>query len=204
MKPGPETNKEHQKHFELIRKIAAGDESSLKLLYDEFSTKVYNTALSYLQDISEAEEITQDVFLQIYNSASTFKEKSSVSTWIYRITVNKSLDRIKYYKRKKRISLAASFFIHRDEDELKNVSDFLHPAMLHEQKEESKLLFTAINNLPDGQKTAFILRHIENLPQKEIADITKLSVKAVEALLQRAKHNLRKELNYLFNNRRKL
>lgn len=203
MKPQPETNKEHQKHYELLQKIALGDESSLKLLYDEFSTKVFNTAISYLQDISEAEEITQDVFLKIYNSALTFKKKSSVSTWIYRITVNKSLDRIKYYKRKKRISLAASFFIHRDEDELKNVIDILHPGTLQEQKEESKILFAAINKLPDGQKTVFILRHVENLPQKEIADITKLSVKAVESLLQRAKQNLRKELNYIFNNRRK-
>ena len=63
---------------------------------------VYNVALNYLQNIEDAEEVTQDVFIKIYQSLATFKEESSLKTWVYRITINQSLDLIKKKNSKKR------------------------------------------------------------------------------------------------------
>ena len=75
---------------------------------------------------------------------------------------------------------------------------FDHPGILLEQKEKARYLFEAIETLPENQKTVFVLAHVEELPQKDIAEIMDLSVKAVESLLQRAKGNLRKKLGIIY------
>ena len=146
---------------------------------------MYNTALGYLQNTQDAEEITQDVFITIGEKANTFKGKSKVSTWIYRITVNKSLNQI---KKRNRIS--------KDLEEIQDFHriDFQHPGVLLENREKTKYLFFVINSLNERQKTAFILSYIENLPRQEVAGIMKTTLKSVESLLQRGKMNLRKKL----------
>lgn len=170
---------------QLISAIAQGNRIAFEQLYQLFKEKVYNTAISYVQNAQEAEEITQDVFVKIYRSAAQFEGKSAVSTWIYRITVNTALN---YLKKKNRFSFFKSGIAEQ------TISDFEHPGILLEKKEDAKLLFAQIKTLPSNQKTAFILSFIEGLPRQEVADIMQLSLKAVESLLQRAKHNLRKKL----------
>jgi RNA polymerase sigma-70 factor (ECF subfamily) len=76
----------------------------LEHIYFQYNKRVYNTVLSYVQNIEDAEEITQDVFLEVYRSSENFKGESSLSTWIYRIAINKCLDFIKYKNRKKRFA----------------------------------------------------------------------------------------------------
>jgi RNA polymerase sigma-70 factor (ECF subfamily) len=78
--------------------------------------------------------------------------------------------------------------------ELPEKADFVHPGVLAEQRERAAYLFKAIAQLPENQKTAFVLSHVEDLSQKEVAAVMEISVKAVESLLQRAKGNLRKYL----------
>lgn len=182
--------------LELIKSIAKGNKPAYRKLYDSYSLKVYNTALSYCQKIEDAEEVTQDVFTKIFLNASTFKGNSSLNTWIYRITVNTSLNLL---KKKKRSSNIFSLFGNEKMDNL----TFEHPGIILENKEKGAQLFKAIQTLPESQKTAFILSHIEELPQKEVADIMNTSLKAVESLLQRAKGNLRKKLTNLSSKRRK-
>ena len=80
--------------------------------------------------------------------------------------------------------------------------DFNHPGIIEENKENAKLMYKAIDTLPDAQKTAFILGFIEEKPRQEIADIMEISLKAVESLLQRAKANLKIKLKSLNPNRR--
>src|SRR4051812_18906490 len=190
-------------HLPLLRKIAEGDRQAFHQLYGSFSSKVFNTALGYLHNTEEAEEITQDVFVEVYQSAKGFKGDSSIGTWIYRITVNKSLDRLRYRKRKKRFAFLESLF-KKDSSELQHdIPSFEHPGIELENKENAAILFQAIELLSEQQKTAFILSYIEDLSQKEVAEIMKLSEKAVESLLQRAKANLRRELENLYPNRRK-
>jgi len=188
---------------DLIQKLRAGDQVAFKVLFEKFKLRVFNTCLSYLQHTEEAEEVTQDVFVEIYRSISQYKAESTLSTWIYRISVNKCLDFLRHRKRKKRSGLLISLF-KRESTELQiDTPHFHHPGVILENKEKASVLFKVVDQLPDQQKTAFILSQIEDLSQKEIAAVMKLSDKAVESLLQRAKANLRKELEILNPNRRK-
>ena len=188
---------------EWIEKIANSDESALQLLYQNYSTRVFNTVISYTKNQEDAEELHQDIFVTIYNTAGSFREDSSVSTWIYRITVNKCLDFLRKKKSQKRSGIFTSLY-KKDSGVLAIEStDFVHPGIQLEQVENSKLLFRVIDNLPENQKTAFILTQIEDLSQKEAAEIMNTSRKAVESLLQRAKSNLKRELEKFYPERGK-
>lgn len=189
-------------NLQLIQKIAHGSEAALREIYGVFANIVFNTALSYLHDRAEAEEITQDVFLEVYQSAKTFEGKSSVRTWIYRITVNKCLDKLRYQKRKKRFALVKSLFKPDTTEIQHDAEDFEHPGITLERQEYAKILFKALEHLPSQQRTAYILSFIEELPRKEVAEVMQLSVKAVESLLQRAKINLRSTLEKYYPDRR--
>lgn len=170
---------------QLVAQISEGNKIAFEKLYGLFKDKVYNTAISYLQNSEDAEEVTQDVFLSIFINAITFKGNSKASTWIYRITVNKALNRLDKRNRKPNFSI--------DLEDHFNI-DFKHPGILLENQENASYLFKAIDTLIESQKTAFILTYIEGLPQQDVALIMDNTVKAVESLLQRAKANLKKEL----------
>lgn len=191
------------KESDLIQRLQAGDQDTFKIIFEEFKLRVFNTCLSYLQHTEEAEEVTQDVFVEIYRSINHYKAEATLSTWIYRISVNKCLDFLRHRKRKKRSGLLISLFKKESTELQIDTPHFHHPGVILENKEKAALLFKVIDKLPDQQKTAFILSQIEDLPQKEIAEVMKLSEKAVESLLQRAKANLRKDLEIFNPNRRK-
>jgi len=179
---------------EIIQAIVDGKEEAFGILYQQYSEKVYNTAISYTKNAEEAEEITQDVFVKIYRNASSFKQKSSLSTWIYRIVVNTSLN---FLKKKNRFSLF------RNNLTVSTSIEFEHPGVLLENKENAVALYKAMDGLPNQQKTAFILSYIEELPRQEVADIMGTSLKAVESLLQRSKKNMRIALEKIYPHRKK-
>ena len=181
----------------LINLLQRGDQASFKILFDRYKTKVYNTTLIFLRNAEDAEEATQDVFVEVFRSAASYKQDASVSTWIYKIAVNKSLDRLRHQKRKKRMSFLVSLFS-KDNETYIDVPHFDHPGIELEKKEKAQILFSVIDALPEQQKSAFLLSQVEDLPQKEIAVIMDVSEKAVESLIQRAKVNLRKKLE-IFN-----
>lgn len=191
-------------HQVLIAQIAGGSEPALAQLYAAFGSRVFNTALSYVQNSVDAEEVTQDVFVRIYQSAARFEGRSSVSTWIYRITVNQALDRLQHRKRQKRFGVVLGLFRGDSVEPAVEVPHFDHPGVVLEQKENARLLFQAIESLPEQQKTAFILSFVEDLPRQEVADVMQLSLKAVESLLQRAKANLRTRLEDFYPGGRRI
>jgi RNA polymerase sigma factor (sigma-70 family) len=185
--------------IQLLILIAEGNEQAFSRFYALFRSKVYNTCLSYLQNIEESEEAVQDIFLEIYASAGNFRKDASVSTWVYRLTVNKCLDRIRYKKRRKRFAFILSLFNQVTGELQFDHADFSHPGILLENKEKAAILFKAIDQLPENQKTAFILKHIEGLSQKEISEVMNAGEKAVESLIQRAKSNLRRMLSDIYD-----
>ena len=183
----------------LISDLKRGDPKALESLFSVYKDRVFNTSLGYLQNTQDAEEITQDIFIEIFNSAGKFKGESSLNTWIYRITVNKCLDHIEYLKRKKRFASVVSIF-KPDTGELDiDTPDVIHPGIEIELKEQSRILFKAVNKLPDNQKTAFILSKIEQLSYKEISEVLNCSLSSVESLIYRARQNLIKELSNKFD-----
>ena len=179
---------------EIVTQLRQGDEAAFKQLVSLFQQKVYNTALNFLQNQQDAEDIAQEVFIQVYHSINQFKENASLSTWLYRITISKCLDHVRNKKRKKRFAFISSLFSEKN-SLLHDAPDFEHPGVQLDRKEDAATLFKLVNTLPESQKTAFLLNKIEAMSYGEIALIMKISESAVDSLLQRAKQNLRKKIN---------
>jgi|TARA_R110002110_G_scaffold199393_2_gene410111 RNA polymerase sigma factor (sigma-70 family) len=167
---------------------------TFKDIYINHKDLVYNLSLQYIQNVEEAEEITQDVFLAVYKNLNSFKKESTIKTWLYRITINKSIDYIKAKKRDKRKSNFQSSRIDETGENF-DMANFNHPGVELEQKEAVAKIFKSLNKLPGQQKTAVILLKIEGMSQAEAAQVMKTSTKAVESLFQRAKKNLRNLLS---------
>jgi len=178
----------------LIKAIPEGNEAAFRELYEATQSRLFNTALIYVRSREDAEEITQDVFIEVYRSAGAFKEESSVMTWLYRIVVNKSLDFIKHKKRQKRFSFLTSLFDTSTGELVREPVDFVHPGVMLENKENAAILFRAVDKLAPKQKTAYILTRVEGLSNIESAEIMGTSVGAVESLGRRANENLKKQL----------
>ena len=181
---------------ELLLGLRNKEEAAFKELVSLYQDRVFNTALGFLQNQSDAEDISQEVFIQVYRSIHQFKEESILSTWIYRITTTKSLDLLRSRKRKKRFGFFTSLF-GEDNKPIYEPQDFNHPGVLQENKEDASQLFKLVNELPENQRKAFILNKVEELSYKEIAEILQTSEAAIDSLLQRAKQNLRKKINEL-------
>ncbi len=179
---------------ELILRLKKNDEIAFGFLVDLFSKKVYNTCIGMLQNLEDAQDVTQEIFITIHLNIKDFKEESSLSTWIYRISVNKCLEFIRKKNRKKRSGIFRSIFSSDGEKAIENHSDFSHPGIQLENKERSIILFKAIGLLPEQQQTAYILHKVEQVSYNEIAVIMEVSLSAVESLLFRAKQNLKKHL----------
>ncbi len=202
----PDSSKINNNEADLIKKLISGDEGAYKELYELHKKKVYNTASGFLTNESEADDITQEVFIQVFRSIKHFKEKSRLSTWIYRITITKCLDQLRKNKTRKRFSFFTDLF-EKDEDNKINNNDkdtsFVnheHPGIEAEKRELSVILFKEIDRLPDNQRIAFVLNKIEQLGYREISEIMETSVPAVESLISRAKANLKKRLEKYFRN----
>jgi len=88
---------------ELISRLKKNDEIAFGLVVDLFSKKVYNTCIGMLQNLEDAQDVTQEIFITIHLNIKDFKEESSLSTWIYRISVNKCLEFIRKKNRKKKV-----------------------------------------------------------------------------------------------------
>jgi len=179
---------------ELIVQLQQGDEQAFKRLVDEWQDMVYNTAVGIVQNEDDADDITQDVFIQVYQSVSSFKGESKFSTWLYRIVISKALDHVKKKKRKKRFGFVQSLFGNAQEEEI-HPEEFNHPGVLMENRERAAELFKAMEQLPDSQRIAFTLHKLEAQKHQDIAAIMNISLTAVESLIARAKGNLRKTLN---------
>lgn len=175
---------------ELISLVKKKDREAFKVIVETWQTMVFNTAIGFLQNAEDAEDTAQEVFMQVFESVSSFKEESKISTWIYRITVSKCLDHLRKKKRKKRFAFIQSLYGGKNEGLRIDPPDFFHPGVKAENKEMAAVLFKAIDKLPITQKTAFVLNKIENLSYREIGEIMSSTDSAVDSLLQRAKKNL--------------
>lgn len=173
----------------MIKQIAKGDRDAFQRFYARYKNNVYNTALGYVQNKEAAEEITQDVFLAIFQKAESFAGESKVSTWVYRITVNNALNFLDKKSRRPTSDVELEDY---------HCIDFIHPGVQLENQEKSRYLFAAINTLAENQKTAFVLTYVEGLSQQQVADIMQATVKSVESLLQRAKKKLREQLEHSY------
>lgn len=175
----------------LVAQLKDGNEAAFKQVFEAHRDRIYNTILYMIQSAEEAKDLTQEVFVEVFLSIENFKAQSKLSTWIYRIAINKALNYQRFKKAKKRLGAVLSIF---NLSPVDDAPDFVHPGILLENKELSASLYKAINQLPDKQKTAFVLRQLEDLSYNEIAEVMQTTIPSVESLLFRAKQNLQKIL----------
>jgi RNA polymerase sigma factor (sigma-70 family) len=176
---------------DLIALLKDGNEAAFKQVFEAHQDRIYNTILYMVQSVEEAKDLTQEVFVDVFLSIENFKAQSKLSTWIYRIAINKALNHQRFKKAKKRLGVVLSIF---NLSPVDDAPDFVHPGILLENKELSETLHKAINELPEKQKMAFILRQLEDLSYVEIAEVMQTTTPSVESLLFRAKQNLQKIL----------
>jgi RNA polymerase sigma factor (sigma-70 family) len=185
---------------ELIEQLQRGDQIAFSKLVEAYQDMVYNTVVSMVQDEDTADDITQEVFIQVFQSISSFKGDAKISTWLYRIAIGKAIDYERSRKRKKRFAFVQQLFGSTGEAAA-NVVDFQHPGILLEKKESAAALFAALRTLPDTQRAAFTLHKLEGLSYQEIAVVLDTTLTSVESLMGRAKKNLRAALTETYKNR---
>lgn len=178
---------------EIIQSVKSGNTEAYKILVEKYQTMVFRTAMGFVHSKEDAEDLSQEIFIKVFQSLGSFLEKSEFSTWIYRITVNMSLNFVNRKKFERFFDITneklQSLFEKQDED--------VNPEQSMINHERDQLIRNAIDKLSEKQKTAFVLNKYENLTQREIADIMQTSEGAVEQHLQRAKGNLQKKLSSL-------
>ena len=179
-----------------IAALREGTNQAYGQLLDEYQQKVFGTCISFIPNYEDAEDIAQEVFVEVFNSIGKFKGDSKLSTWIYRIATNKCLEFIRKKNTKKRFGLMQSLLGNDlPIDRNSYFTEFNHPGIQLENKEKSKILFAAINRLPEAQKIVYTLNKIDDLSYKEVSEITEKSVSSIESLLFRAKKNLQELLH---------
>jgi RNA polymerase sigma-70 factor, ECF subfamily len=180
---------------DIIAKLKEGNEKAFREFVEKYRQMVVNTCFGLLHNDEDAEDVSQEVFIEVFRSVKNFRYGSKVSTWLYRIAVNRSLN---FIRNNRKHRWFRSF-----DEEVRLKMDFLmqtasiyegNPEYDLENEQRSVLIHEAIDSLPKNQRVAFTLSKYEDLTQKEIAEVMKLSVASVESLIHRAKKNLQKKL----------
>jgi RNA polymerase sigma-70 factor (ECF subfamily) len=176
----------------LIR-LKSGNEFAFAELVSVYRKIVLNICYRFLLNKEDAEDVSQEVFVEVYHSIRNFREDSKLSTWIYRIAVSKSLDEIKRQSRKKRITSIGKTF------GLEKVAQWMagndRPDQSFVEREDFDQLMKALDRLHESQRIALTLSKIEGYSNTEIAEIMQTTLTAVESLIYRAKQNLKIFLN---------
>ncbi len=188
----------HLNEEQIIQELKDGKESAFQYLVDTFQKKVLNTCLGFVPNQQDAEDLVQEVFVNIFRNIHQFRGDSKLSTWIYQVTVRECLQELRYRKRQKRMAFFQSLIgLDEQADRLSN-KQIDHPGILLENKERAQVLFQQIESLSDNQRIAFTLHRLEGLSYKEVAAIMELSVSSIESLMFRAKKNLQKKLDVYY------
>ena len=181
---------------EIIRLIVQGDRNMFRKLVERYQPMVFRTCMGFLHNKDDADDLTQEVFIQAYQTLSGFKGDASFSTWIYRIAVNASLNKIRKSSKNSLFHRLETVFGSEKSKKISfPISDSENPEnilILHEHREWVQ---KALESLPENQRTAIVLSKYDDLSQRQIAEIMNTTEGAVEALIQRAKVNLRKKLS---------
>ncbi len=188
---------QHLNEQELIQALAKGDESAFRWLVDHYRNKVFHTILNIVQDSYEAEDATQEVFISVFESVSSFRGQSSLSTWIYQVAIRKALDKVRRRNTRRRLQQWLPGWMPEEKRSANN--EFHHPGIAMDNKEKAAILFNAIRALPEKQKIAFTLIKVQGMSYEEAGIIMQQGIKAIESLISRAKQNLQKQLEHYHN-----
>ena len=177
----------------LVERCAAGDESACTELVAAHQRMVFSLGLHLLGDRDEALDLSQEVFLRVFRTISSFRGQSALRTWIYRIVVNQARNRQRWWRRRHRADQVSL------DDHVQQFGDMAShaevlPDRLLASKETAARIWQSMARLPFDQRTALILREIDGLRYEEIAFSLGVAVGTVKSRLTRARQALREDL----------
>lgn len=183
---------------EIIQRLKNGDENAFRYFVEKYQQRVVNACFGFVHNTEDAEDIAQDVFIEVFRSIGKFRADSKLSTWLYRIAVNRSLNFIRDNKRRK-------WFRSEKEEKKSEMYDIApddsgSPLTEIENSQRARLLHEAIDSLPKNQRIAFTMNKYEDLSYKKISEVMNTSISSVESLIHRAKKNLQKKLYSCYKN----
>lgn len=173
--------------------LRQGDERAFRLWVGQMQDRVFATCLHLLGTRQEAEDAAQEAFVEAYRAIGAFSGRARLSTWMYRIAVNKAMEHLRRRHRRKRFARILGLF-GLDGEPHPEIVDSEHPGVLAEDRERAHVLYQALDRLSPAQRAAFVLCKIDGRPVEEAAAILSSTPGAVESLVHRAKTGLRRTL----------
>ena len=176
----------------LVERIQTGESGAFEELYERYKTKVYNTAYRITCNATEAADVTQEIFINIFKKIGLFEFRSSFSTWVYRMSVNASIDRYRKLTRHPAVSTDDEAF--QETSQFRALADEKTPGADAEasQHEFDAQMQRTIALLPVKLRSAVVLRYMQNLSYEEVANAMSCSQGTVKSRLNRAHEKLRR------------
>ena len=191
------TSQQETTDADLLRQIQKREESALEEFLRRYQAKIYGLSIRMLRNPQDAEEVLQDVALTLFRKAGMFKGNSAVSSWVYRITVNSCLMKIRRRSKVLSIPLEEKLGPAMSEEGMvtETVADWSSlPREELDRKELVARIDEAVGELPPEYRTVFVLRDVEGLSAEEACEALDLSLPALKSRLHRARLFLRKKL----------
>lgn len=183
---------------ELVERLKARDEAAVETLMVHYEARVFSLALRLTGNRQDAEEVLQDVFWQVLRHIGSFRGESKLSSWIYRITTNAALMKVRRRPGRRELPLEEALGPAMSPDGMiaEAVGDWTRLSNQElERKELAQRLAAAIDELPPDYRAAFVLRDVEGLPAAEACEALGLSLPALKSRLHRARLFLRQHLS---------
>ena len=184
----------------LVDRISSGDSTAFQEFVERYKKKIYYIAYDITGDHNDAEDVSQEVFIKVFRSLKTFRRNAKISSWLYQISVNASIDLLRKKSSKPEKSM--------DDIERADIQESLPGSGTRAQNPErsaedflmQKHISQALQKVSPKERSVFVMRHYNELKIREIAEILKVSQGTVKALFYRATRRLRKELSFYLGN----
>jgi len=181
---------------ELVLHIIKGKTELFSVIIDRYQSKVFSTAYNYTHDQEEARDLTQEIFIKLYNNLQGYKSKASFSTWLYRIAVNRCID----WTRKKKLNVVSIVYDSSGDevdiyDTIADNGEGLEEAFIAQENKD--YIKKVVEDLPEIYKTVIILYYFEDFSPQEISDIIGIPKRTIETRLYRGKNLLKLRLEEL-------
>ena len=184
----------------LVDRFCNGDHAAFHELVNLHKKKIYYLAYDITGNHHEAEDISQEVFIKMFRSLKTFRRDAKMSSWLYQITVNTSIDSLRKSSKKPKKTIDEFDQINIQESILPSGTHAFDPARSTESSQIQNHISEALQKISPKERTVFVMRHYNDLKLNEIAEILNVTIGTVKSLLFRAIKKLRKELSSYMSN----
>jgi RNA polymerase sigma-70 factor (ECF subfamily) len=182
---------------EFIESLQAGDAKAFDTLVTRYSGDIYALLFRITEDAEEAGDLTQETFISVFKAIKKFRGEADLKTWLFRIAINQSRNRFRWWKRRRRektVSLDAPFGDSETPIHETMSGNFANPEESILRREREQFLSRALRDLPEVFREAVVLCDIEGLSYEEIASVLEINIGTVKSRIARGREELRKKL----------